>query len=99
MPSSVATMPEGQVHPTTHSSVQTGGSFLFAHVSGQALPQLENTVLFGHTWVGGSVAKERGGERKREREKECKREREREKEREKERDRERDRDRERRVSE
>ena len=78
MPSLVATMPEGQVHSATHTSIQAGGESLFAHVSGHALPQVEKTWLFGHTWVGGgsvtiggsvtvggSVAKE--GERERER--------------------------------
>ena len=58
-PSSVATMPEGQVHSATHTSMQAGGSSLFAQVIGQALPQVENTWLFGHTEVGGSVAKEK----------------------------------------
>ena len=78
-PSSVATMPEGQVHSATHCRVQIGGLSLFAHVSGQALPQEENTWLFGHAWVGGSVAKEgekRGREREREGERQRKKNRE-----------------------
>ena len=69
MPSSVATMPEGQVHSETHTSMQAGGLFLFAHVTGQALPQVENTWLFGHTWVGSSVVGSSVAE-KRERERE-----------------------------